>query len=109
LGAHSTTWVTRRRFNERMSAREGKRGDRGIHVVVRAGAGEWRDCRFSAQARPRRVIESAVRRFGLVRDPRAYAVRVEATGRPLRPGQRLLDAGLRDGDVLVVEDLTPGG
>jgi uncharacterized ubiquitin-like protein YukD len=77
-------------------------GDRHVRLVVRVGAGS-EELNLSAQARAPGVVQSALKAGAAI--PRGQPVRLrrEADGDLLPANKRLLDMGITDGDVVIIE------
>ena len=75
-------------------------GDRRIRLLVRFGDVACAEVTLSAQARPKRLMQSAGRwppgAGGLL-------LRRQMDGSVVPPHKRLMDLGIGDGEVLVVE------
>jgi hypothetical protein len=75
-------------------------GDRRIRLWVRFGDEACSQVTLSAQARPKRLMQSAGR---CAAGAGGLLVRREMDGSVVPPHKRLMDLGIGDGEVLVVE------
>jgi hypothetical protein len=78
-------------------------GDRRIRLLIRFGDEAYEEVSLSAQARPKRLLQSAGRRAA---GGGGLLVRRELDGSVVPPHKRLMDLGIGDGEVLVVEPAT---
>lgn len=80
-----------------------KAGDRQIHLLVRFRDQVCEEVRLSAQARPKRLMESVVERGVLPPRGGRVLLRRQTDGSIVPPNKRLMDIGIADGETLVVE------
>ncbi|HEX8092822.1 EsaB/YukD family protein [Jatrophihabitans sp.] len=74
-----------------------------LSLTIKSTSGRFTE-RFNAQNRAQKVLDEAIRYFGLATGGSvSYTLRREAGGGDLALGEKLADLGVRDGDVLVLQ------
>ena len=78
--------------------------DHHITVTVKSTSGTWPNAEFNMSNKVQKILDDAIKHFPLNKTPQApYMVVRESTGQSLPLNEKISDAGLQSGEVVVIQ------
>jgi hypothetical protein len=78
--------------------------DHHITLTVKSTSGTWANAEFNTSNKIEKILDDAIKHFPLNPTPQApYTVVRESTGQPLPLNEKISDAGLLSGEVVVIQ------
>lgn len=78
--------------------------DHQITLTVKSTSGTWQNAEFNTSNKIDKILEDAIKHFNLNKTPPApYTVVRESTGQTLPLNEKISDAGLQSGEVVVIQ------
>jgi hypothetical protein len=78
--------------------------DHHLTLTVKSTSGTWANAEFNSSNKIEKILEEAIKHFNLNKTPQApYTVLRESTGQPLPLNEKISDAGLKSGEVVVIQ------
>lgn len=78
--------------------------DHHVSVTVKSTSGTWQNAEFNTSNKIEKILEEAIKHFNLSKTPAApYTVVRESTGQPLPLNEKISEAGLQSGEVVLIQ------
>jgi hypothetical protein len=78
--------------------------DHKITLTVKSTSGTWPDAEFNTSNSVQKILDDGIKHLKLNPTPQApYVLIAEKTGQPLALSEKISDAGLKTGDVVVIQ------
>jgi uncharacterized ubiquitin-like protein YukD len=81
--------------------------DRHLRLTLKSTSGSVVE-EFNDQNRAQKLLDVAVKKIPLTQTPaQPYVMKLERTGAPLDPNEKLAELGIQDGDTILIQAGTP--
>ena len=78
--------------------------DHHVSLTVKSTSGTWQNAEFNTSNKVEKILEEAINHFNLSKTPTApYTIVRESTGQSLPLNEKISDAGLHAGEVVLIQ------